>query len=85
MIEEIKVKVPRTLSDVKLVDYQKYIKIVDFNQEQEPTQEKIDFANMKMLEIFCGINLKKAYELPMTAFSNIINHLATIFKEEKQL
>lgn len=85
MIREIKVKVPRELSDVKLKEYQKYIKIVDFNSEQEPSEEKINFANMKMLEYFCGIDLKEAYELPMTAFSNIINHLATIFKEETPL
>ena len=85
MIREIKVKVPRELSDVKLKEYQKYIKIVDFSSEKEPSEEKITFANMKMLEYFCGVDLKEAYELPMTAYSNIINHLATLFKEETPL
>ena len=85
MTKEWKIEVPTELASVKLRQYQKYIKIVNHNQDKEPTQEEIDFANLKLLECFCGISLKDAYNLELTAFSDILNHLSNIFKEKTPL
>jgi len=85
MAKEWKIEVPTELASVKLRQYQKYIKIVNHNPDKEPTQEEIDFANLKLLECFCGISLKDAYNLELTAFSDILNHLSNIFKEKTPL
>ena len=54
---------------------------MDDNKDAEDTE----FINLKVLEIFCGINLKEAYNLPLAEFSFIINHIVTLFKEETPL
>jgi len=85
MIKEIQLKIPNELSSVKLRQYQKYIKVANHDPDKEPTKEEIDFANLKLLECFCGISLKEAYNLELTSFSHILNHLSDIFKEETPL
>jgi len=75
------VEVPKELSAISLREYQKYLKVMDDNKDAEDTE----FINLKVLEIFCGINLKEAYNLPLAEFSFIINHIVTLFKEETPL
>ena len=55
------------------------------SSSEKATKEEIDFANLKLLECFCGISLKEAYNLELTSFSHILNHLSNIFKEETPL
>jgi len=85
MSETFKIKVPTELSGIKLKEYQKYIKTVQTDPDKQPTEEQIEFANLKVLECFCGLTLKQAYKLPMTEFTGILQHISNLFKEETPL
>lgn len=85
MSKTITIEIPKDLSEISLKEYQKYIKVVNYNDREKPTQDELDFANLKMLEYFCGITMKEAYELPLSDFSHILNHLTKIFKEDTPL
>ena len=82
----ITLNIPSSLSDITLGQYQKYIKdIKHLTDKEEPTQEEIEFSNLKLLECFCDINLKQAYQLPMTEFSSVINHINELFNVDHKL
>ncbi len=85
MSKSITLSIPKELSGITLRQYQKYIKAVSYDTDKEPTKEEIDFANLKLLECFCEITLKEAYLLPLSEFSEIINHLGKLFTEETPL
>ena len=86
MSKSITLNVPSKIEDVKLRQYQKYIKdIKSISEKEEPTKEEIDFANLKLLECFCGITLKQAYQLPLAEFSSIINHINDLFNRKNNI
>jgi len=86
MSSTITLNIPSSLSDITLGQYQKYIKDVkELTEKDEPTQEEVEFANLKLLECFCGITLKQAYQLPMTEFSSVINHINELFNVTNDL
>ena len=80
MSKTLTLSIPKELSGISVQQYQKYIKTVKVEEGKEPTKEEIDFANLKLLECFCGITMKEAYNLPLTEFSGIISHIAELFK-----
>ena len=53
-LKQIELEVPTTLSDIKLWQYQKYMKVIEQNKtEDAEDEEKInDFLNMKLVEKF---------------------------------
>ena len=85
MSQTITLNIPKNLSGISLKEYQKYISTVNNQKDREPTEEEVGFANLKLLECFCGITMKEAYELPLTEFSGIIQHIAGVFKEKTPL
>lgn len=85
MSETFKIRVPTELSGITLKQYQKYIKSVEHDPNKQPTDEQVEFANLKVLECFCGLTLKQAYKLPMTEFTGILQHISNVFKEETPL
>lgn len=78
MSKVYKLEVPVSLDDITISQYQKYIKVLEDNKDSEDT----DFLNLKLLNIFCNITMKEAYELPIQEFDYIMNHLATILSEK---
>jgi hypothetical protein len=54
---KVKIQVPNSLKDIPLHKYQKYLKIVDINKEDENSEI---FLQQKMLEIFCGLPFDQA-------------------------
>jgi|TARA_X000001382_G_scaffold9834_1_gene6903 hypothetical protein len=85
MSQTITLNIPKNLSGISLKEYQKYISTVNNQKDREATEEEVGFANLKLLECFCGITMKEAYELPLTEFSGIIQHIAGVFKEKTPL
>ena len=79
----LEASVPSSMSDIKLEQYQKYIKVLK-GIDQE-TDESVNFVNLKALEIFCGLQLKDSYKLPMSEFVEIIEDLTVALKEETPL
>lgn len=81
MSQKFTLEVPKDLSGVTLQQYQKYLKVMENNEDAEDTE----FINLKVLEIFCGVTMKEAYKLPLAKFSEVINHIINIFKEDTPL
>ena len=81
MNHKFTLEVPKELSGVKLSQYQKYLKVMEGNQNAEDTE----FANLKVLECFCGISMKDAYSLPLAKFSEVISHIIGLFKQDTPL
>jgi len=75
------VEVPVSLDDIQLHKYQKYLKMLNENQESEDDS----FIKLKLLNIFCGITMKEAYELPISEFDSIIDHLVNMLNEKSVL
>lgn len=82
-ILDIEVKVPARLDYIPLSHYQKYMKVVE-NIDTE-SEESNDFLNLKALEIFCGLELRESYKLPMTAFGAVLQQLSDCLSEETPL
>ena len=81
MSQKFTLEVPKELSAITLQQYQKYLKVMEGNEDAEDTE----FINLKVLEIFCGVTMKEAYKLPLAEFSFIINNIVEIFKEDTPL
>jgi len=81
MSQKFTLEVPQELSAITLQQYQKYLKVMEGNEDAVDTE----FINLKVLEIFCGVTMKEAYKLPLAEFSFIINHIVNIFKEDTPL
>ena len=81
MRKEYTLKIPVSLDDVTIEQYQKYVKAMDDNKENEDS----NFINLKLLNIFCGITMKEAYELPIQEFDSILSHLVKILSTKPKL
>ena len=62
MSQTFEISLPTELSGIKLKQYQKYIKTVQTDPDKQPTEQEIEFANLKLLECFCGLSLKEAHK-----------------------
>jgi hypothetical protein len=76
---EFEVRVPISMSSIRLGDYQKYMKIAGGFKEGEDSDE---FLKLKMLEIFCGVELKDSYRLPLSVFDGAIDRVVTCLNEK---
>lgn len=104
-VVELEVRVPRQLSDIKLKEYQEYLKVYrqvekdakeddarakafgreDYEGYNGISVEQNDFLNLKSLEIFCGLELKESYKLPLNTFDAVLESVYGCFKEETPL
>lgn len=76
---KLNISVPTSLSQITLGEYQKYLKIVEANKDDENAG---DFLNLKALEIFCGLDTSKLYDLPTTQFYFALEQIEKCFKED---
>jgi hypothetical protein len=86
-LQQIELEVPTTLYDIKLWQYQKYMKIIEQNKtEDAEDEEKInDFLNMKLVEIFCNVSLKDVSKIPLKEYDKILQILNNAFSEKPKL
>ena len=75
---KIKLNVPESLSEITLAQYQKWVKIVE-KEEQLST-----FYQQKMIEIFCNANLKEIMQMRIKDVEEITTHLDNLFKEKSE-
>lgn len=80
-MKKFQIDIPKSIRGIKLKEYQKFLKVSEDNKDAEDPE----FLNLKMLEIFCGLTLKEAYNMKLSDFSFIINHLNEIFSEKTPL
>ena len=80
---ELRVDVPQSLSGIKLHQYQKYVKLLkDTDTENKESNE---FVNLKALEIFCGLQLKDSYKLPISTFDSVLQQVNVCLNEDTPL
>jgi|TARA_X000001382_G_scaffold129402_3_gene121363 hypothetical protein len=77
---KLDLRVPTSLNDIPLHQYQKFIKT--FENEKELTN---DYAATKMLEIFCGLKLTEALKIKIADMRNITAKLNKALSEKPLL
>jgi hypothetical protein len=72
---KVEINVPENLSEVRLEQYQKYVKLITDN-------EVSDFVNQKTLEIFCNLPLTDVIKISYNSVDEILKHLNTLFTKK---
>jgi len=78
---EVELSLPKSINDIKLKDYQGYMKVYDANKEVDDT----NFLELKLLEAFCGVDLLTANQMPFETFDFALEYMSNIFKEATPL
>ena len=79
----LQVAIPKSLDAISLEQYQKYIEVVSKIDLDNP--ETNDFVNLKALEIFCGLELKDSYKLPLKSFEAVLQKVYSCLEEDTPL
>lgn len=72
---KLEVTVPTTINEIPLINYQKFVKLQSTSNDEE-------FIAQKMIEIFCGIQLKEVVKMKLTSVNELIVHFRKIFQEK---
>ena len=71
----MKVIIPETLNDIKLHQYQKWLKVSDQNEDQ-------NFLKQKMIEIFCDIPLRDVLNIRTSDVDQIVDDINNVFQQK---
>jgi hypothetical protein len=69
---KLEITIPTDLSEIKLSQYQKFLKISDENDES-------DFIHHKMIEIFCNVELKYVSKFKRKQIVEIVTTINNLF------
>ena len=75
---KLKIKVPTSVDEITLGQYQAYAKVLTENGENE-------FTRQKMIEIFCNIDLKDLLQISFSDVQTISNELNELFNKKPPL
>jgi hypothetical protein len=81
MKKSFTIKVPMSFDAIPLKHYQKYVKLIEENKDNEDQE----FLSLKLLNIFCDITMKQAYELPIAEYESILKHLIELLETKSVL
>jgi hypothetical protein len=74
---KIELTIPTSLNEIKLAQYQKFLSIVKDNEESE-------FLQQKMVQIFCGIDLKDVASIRYKDVVEINQNINNLFTKENR-
>jgi len=74
---KIELTIPTTLNDIKLAQYQKFLSIAKDNEESE-------FLQQKMVQLFCGIDLKDVASIRYKDVAEITANINNLFTKENE-
>lgn len=74
----MKVTIPTELSEIKLSQYQKFVKILNTTEESE-------FLTLKMIEIFCGVSLNVANSMQRKDLNEASQIIGELFNKVPSL
>jgi hypothetical protein len=80
MTKEFKIKVPSVKENIQLHKYQRYVKLLQDNEDID-----VDFHRLKVLQIFCGLELSEANKMPITELDFIVEHIMSMMSREDKL
>ena len=69
---KLEISIPTELKEIKLAQYQAFLKIAKDNEDSE-------FLHQKMVQTFCGIDLKEVAEIKYKDVVEITNSLGKMF------
>lgn len=69
---KVDITVPESIAEIPLLNYQKFLKVQQNSDDQE-------FIAQKMIEIFCGIELKDVAKIKYNDMNNLVEHFNKIF------
>jgi hypothetical protein len=72
---KLEINVPTSLSEIPLKSYQEFLKVQQGSNDEE-------FIAQKMVQIFCGIELKDIIKMKLTSLNELITHFAKLFSEK---
>lgn len=75
---KLELNIPTHLGEIKLLQYQKFLKIAKENEESE-------FLHQKMVQIFCGIELKDVASIKRKDVAIITSNLGELFNSNHKL
>lgn len=75
---KLELNIPTHLGEIKLLQYQKFLKIAKENEESE-------FLHQKMVQIFCGIDLKDVASIKRKDVTTITSNLGELFNKNHKL
>jgi hypothetical protein len=75
---KLDILLPTSLSEIPLVRYQKFIEMKEQSNDEE-------FIANKMIQIFCGIELKEVMQIKVKELNGLIKHFTDVFSEKPQL
>ena len=71
---KLKLTIPTSLDEIPLLHYQKYMDICKGSDDAE-------FLGQKMIQIFCGIELKEVVKIGFNDMLELVNHFNKLFSE----
>jgi len=74
---KIELTIPTTLNDIKLAQYQKFLSIAKDNEDGE-------FLQQKMVQLFCGIDLKDVASIRYKDVAEITTNINNLFTKENR-
>lgn len=75
---KINIKIPETLNEITLYQYQRFEKLIANNEPSE-------FVNQKTIEIFCNVELKDVARIRIADVSDILAHLNNLLQQKPKL
>lgn len=79
---EVEIIIPESLDEITLEQYQKFIKIAHANRQEDGTMNQ--FVTHKMIEIFCGLDLKDVAKIKYSSVVGIYDHFNELFNSKAQ-
>jgi hypothetical protein len=76
---KLELVIPTSLSEIPLMHYQKFM-IVASNKDNSDV-----FISQKMIEIFCGIELKQVVNIKLNDVIELTTHFNKLFSEKKEV
>jgi hypothetical protein len=72
------IKLPSSLDEITLKQYQEFVKIQANNKDDE-------FIAMKMVSIFCNMELSEVSKISYSSIIDVVQHLNTLFTQKNEL
>jgi len=72
---KFKLTVPTDISEIKLKDYQRFMRTVEGSND-------VEFVNQKMVECFCGIDLKDVAKISLSDLDSLVEHFNKLFESK---
>ena len=72
---KVKIKIPTSLSEIKLKNYQKYLVI------EKDNPKATEFLNLKVVELFCGLKIRDVKDIRFKDYEDILLQINKTFEQ----